>query len=461
MKHIVVVGGGIAGIVASLLLAKKGYQVDLVEKEDSCGGLLRSFQTEDGVSFDLGTHILSQTMISELDEILFGDLEETEWEIFDVFKTGNYFRGKLYKQNQMINAADLPADIYLRGLVDLLQTEPFEKPAQNLKSFTEKQYGLTFSQHIFAPLMRKLQGCELEELHQDAHILFGYTRLIVANEHASRELKKSSFYDGKISYTSYNEGVSPSKKYYPKERQGIGKWVDHLVDKAIDAGVAIRTGRYVTQVGLDNGKVTSIRLDTGETIGCSYVIWTLPSIGLLNAASIQVHSKPPVFRQMSLHHYVFDRPFLTDNHYVYCNDDQLKSFRVTLYPNIINVETASYNCTVEVLSEWNGNIEDLNEIIKRELITMGIVEDEASALYQFGHEVKNGFPIFTNEFVETQRDQREIVQKSFNNVSMIGKGAGVAFFMNEVLIQVYREVEHICNHLSNLSEQKEVQTLPV
>lgn len=193
MRNMVVVGGGIAGLVASLLLAKKGYKVDLIEKEEACGGLLRSFKNDDGITFDYGTHILSETMIRELDEILFPNLENEGWNQFEILKTGNYFKGNLYTKNQMIYAPFLEESLYQKGVLDLLQTEPITEQVHNLKEYTERQFGHTFSQHIFAPLMRKLQGCELEQLHQDAHRLFGYTRLIIAGEHASRELKKSHF----------------------------------------------------------------------------------------------------------------------------------------------------------------------------------------------------------------------------------------------------------------------------
>ena len=43
-KDIIVVGGGIAGLTAALSLAHSGKDVLLLEKNESCGGLMSTFQ---------------------------------------------------------------------------------------------------------------------------------------------------------------------------------------------------------------------------------------------------------------------------------------------------------------------------------------------------------------------------------------------------------------------------------
>jgi phytoene desaturase len=52
-KAAVVIGGGIAGLATAALLARDGYDVDLVEKRDSLGGRIGSWES-DGFRFDTG-----------------------------------------------------------------------------------------------------------------------------------------------------------------------------------------------------------------------------------------------------------------------------------------------------------------------------------------------------------------------------------------------------------------------
>jgi len=52
-KKVVVIGGGFAGLSAASYLAKGGYDVTLIEKNDSLGGRCRSFEAE-GFIFDMG-----------------------------------------------------------------------------------------------------------------------------------------------------------------------------------------------------------------------------------------------------------------------------------------------------------------------------------------------------------------------------------------------------------------------
>ncbi len=56
-KDIIVVGGGIAGLTAALSLVHNGRDVLLIEKNDSCGGLMNSFE-RDGFRFEGGARAL-------------------------------------------------------------------------------------------------------------------------------------------------------------------------------------------------------------------------------------------------------------------------------------------------------------------------------------------------------------------------------------------------------------------
>ena len=53
MKKVIVIGAGFSGLSAATELASKGYQVQILEKNDHAGGRARVFQS-DGFTFDMG-----------------------------------------------------------------------------------------------------------------------------------------------------------------------------------------------------------------------------------------------------------------------------------------------------------------------------------------------------------------------------------------------------------------------
>src|SRR5512135_485380 len=56
----IVVGGGIAGLIATAYLSKAGLRTMLCEKEPSCGGLINSFK-RDGFVFDGGIRAMENS----------------------------------------------------------------------------------------------------------------------------------------------------------------------------------------------------------------------------------------------------------------------------------------------------------------------------------------------------------------------------------------------------------------
>ena len=53
MKSVIVIGSGFAGLSSATFLAKAGYDVTVLEKNDSLGGRARVWETE-GFKFDMG-----------------------------------------------------------------------------------------------------------------------------------------------------------------------------------------------------------------------------------------------------------------------------------------------------------------------------------------------------------------------------------------------------------------------
>jgi phytoene desaturase len=63
-KNIVVVGAGLGGLSTALRLAKQGYSVEIIEKNEQAGGRLNRIE-KDGFVFDTGPSFFSMLRTAE------------------------------------------------------------------------------------------------------------------------------------------------------------------------------------------------------------------------------------------------------------------------------------------------------------------------------------------------------------------------------------------------------------
>lgn len=439
MTTAIVVGGGISGMLSALISAQQYDEVLLVEKAPRLGGLLRTAHTEDSLAFDFGTHFAATTGNPDMDELLFDFVGEQDWHEFEYLRAGNFFNGTLNESGAFIDVRTLPRDRYLVGLEQLLLAPGSEHP-RNLGEQLPATYGQTFTEDVFAPVLHKLYGVGPEQLAPDSHLLFGMKRLMLLSDGASRELKHSGVYDECIAFHDPAQGVNGARVFYPRSG-GIGRWVDGLERKLQAAGVRILTGRSVTSVQHAGGHVNAVRLDNGEHSRCDRLIWTIPPFLLAAAAGIEVPPSRPKLRATSVFHFVFDRPFRTDLHYLYVYDPGVSTFRVTLYPNVAGAGydgAAGYHCTAEVLSNGAETDAFLAARARQDLYAMGLVDPRAACRQAGGERLAAGFPVLSSEFVASARAQARAVSGQFDNLHILGKAAGAGFFMNDVLDTTYR-----------------------
>ncbi len=435
--HVVVVGGGIAGIVGARLLADSHANVTLVERDQSLGGLMRSFTNEAGQTFDHGTHYALATNQPELDRLLFDDLLDDDWHVFeDSLREGHYFNGKFNPESGCLDARSLPSDLYRKGIIELLGLGPMSNEPKNLDDYLRATYGETFTDHIYAPVMKKLTGSALTDLHPDAHRTFSLTRLIGFDSFASKEIKKSSFLDGKLAYSRFSDGSSTMRKYYPKAG-GVGRWAELLVEDINARGVECLTERFVAEIKRKGRTIQSVVLDDGREIACDRVVWTVPTAFYLRAAGIQVAGAPPTFRNLTLLHFAFDQAIQSDLHWVCCYDREFATYRVTLYPNITldPVAPPPHHLTVEVIGDA-GDAVELKARIKRELVDIGLLPANAKAIYENVMFLPNAFPVSTTQMVRQSQAQFEAARDSADNLLLLGRTGG-AHFQTTILREIH------------------------
>jgi hypothetical protein len=300
---IVCVGGGIVGVFAALRSRQHhpNARIILVEQDDAIGGLLRSDPHEDGLNYDRGTHILSETGVGEIDALLFADLPEDEWCAFGGARRdlcGLLQDREVHEASPFLTAAEVPA---------AYASTPNPSRAgyhATLWDYLVDHHGADVANAVFRQPIRNLYRRELEELAPFAARQLPLSR-IVRDDMAT--------WLARLSETGYRNWIacpdqrelpaiyaSPLRALYPRQ-MGIGQLFAVLGRKLEAAGVEIRLATSL--VGLaraPTGRIAAADMQhrdgTQEHIpGPLFVIWAatpLPLPRLLGAAAPKAKPVP-------------------------------------------------------------------------------------------------------------------------------------------------------------------------
>lgn len=435
MNQTVVVGGGIASLYASIVLARQGMAVTVIEREPRVGGLLNSVQNEHGDWFDHGTHFIAGTNNPAIDEIVLPQTATARWRQWNNEHAGNVFNGSYSTSCLFVDTRSLPDDEYALGIRDYLNTARDTIDPANLEEQLEHRFGEAFAHSIFEPAMRKLYAVDsMTELTPDAHLLFGMKRLKMFDPAQTRTLKEDPHHDDRLCFHEFSEGSATRAQYYPYEG-GSGEWITELVKAATEAGVEFRNGCVMTDLSVDDGRVTSVVLGDGERLECDLLVWTVPLFPLLRSLDIRAAGGPPTLRTTTLFHYVFDRPPVPDDCFYFDYDPAHLSFRATLYSNLQPEHadaSGRHRITVETLTNGTLDVKKASDTIERELRELGTIEPEATTLAFMSNPVREGFPVLDHQFAAAKRAQIDAISGRLDNLVLGGRSCTDAWFMADV-----------------------------
>lgn len=435
------VGGGIAGIAAALILGTRGREVTLLEASPQVGGLLLSRQRGSWGEFDFGSHLFSETGLARLDALLFADQRgSTDWIAHPHAIQEVVFSGQR-RVSPFLDARVLSEAVHDHAFAELKALPPVPGPHAHLGERILSSYGPILSEQVFRPVMQKFYGTPLEDLGKDAHLLFGLKRIIAGTPEETRALKQQSpWYDDRIAFHEVAEGASSISHFYPKER-GIGLWVEQARARIEKAGVRIITGTRTERLHSADGHVTALELEDGTALPCSQVIWSAPAFHLLKLAGLQPPPRvaPPRFRRVRMADLVLDQPLDSSAHYITCYDPSLITFRITNYAAMRGVPgQCPARVTMEVLGDEGPAV--TAESMLAELIAMQLVPPHTRVLDSWISHVDPGFPILTPAYVRDVRTLADTVHTGLHNVMLAGRASGRVFFMKDVLTDVWHQL---------------------
>ena len=455
----VVVGGGIAGLLAALLLSEqKKHKVILIERETQVGGLLRCFNYGEHGVFDYGMHNMYETGISALDELLFGLLPDSDWQILEGPArdlAGVVFNGTVQYNSPFPDLRLLPQEQWDSCVLDFFGQ--MENPRHsNFESAWDdilSRLGRSTADLIDTVLLKQF-GKRGIELAPFATRLTTLSRVVMFSEEPFANLMTSSLIRDRLAWPEQRTlpaiWGSGRKAYYPK-KYGIYRVVDALLERLKDAGVEIITGAQVQSLEITNNQVNKLIVSSvngdREIASIEQFIWTsgLPGISQLLGMDLSCYRFDPPRKTVVVNLLLRQPPNMRDLYYLYCYESGCHTFRVTNFAAYCEGahRPSGWPIAVELLVDAPlPDSEDLKNIALNELKQFGVITTVDEVTFAAVEPLSSGFPMpSVNNFNSLSDMRKRVGLMNLSNLTLLGILSDEnIFFQRDVLAQTWLKI---------------------
>jgi protoporphyrinogen oxidase len=325
LKDVVILGGGLTGLSAGYVLSKAGLRVEVLEQDNTVGGLSKTIE-KNGFRFDLGGHRFF-TKDARVDGFVRNLMEG---ELLTVSRTS-----KIYMHNRFFNYPLKPMNaIFGLGLLTTMKImgdyaiEKIRRKLKrteciSLKDWVVSNYGRTMFNIYFKEYSEKVWGIGCDRISAE------WVEKRINGLSLASTIKNALFkFSGKDIPTLTDTFIYPEL--------GIGRISDRLKDE-IEKRNAVYTGARVEQVTHSNFKIESIAVKdkTGTRIvrGNEFIS-SMPATKLLSI----MNPAPPLevleaasrlrFRDLVTVAVMVDRERVTDQTWIYIPEQKIPFGRI-------------------------------------------------------------------------------------------------------------------------------------
>jgi len=263
-RHIIIIGAGFAGLSAACVLAKEGFKVTILEKNDQPGGRARVWE-KDGFQFDMGPSWYWMPDVFENFFALFGK------------KPADYYQLERLDPGYRIyygpdDAMDIPASMdQLEALFE--QTEPGS--SIGLREFLKQaayKYQVGMGEYVFRPshsitefidfnLIKKSLSMQLvSSMSKHVRQYFKNPRLIKLLEFPVLFLGATP-QNTPAMYSMMNYADLALGTWYPQG--GMNQIVKAMVNLAGELGVELKLNTEVINIEIKDNRVNNINTNQG------------------------------------------------------------------------------------------------------------------------------------------------------------------------------------------------------
>jgi len=264
-KKVIVIGAGFSGLAAAALMAKEGYDVTLLEKNNQLGGRARVWE-KDGFRFDMGP---SWYWMPDVFENYFGLFGKKASDFYDLKRLDPGYRIYFGKEDLM----DIPAKI---NELEILFESIEQGSAGKLRSFlaqAEPKYKAGMGEYVFKPshsiteyfdidLIKKSFSLQLlTSMSKHVRKYFNNPKLIQLLEFPVLFLGATPQNTPAL-YSMMNYADLVLGTWYPMG--GMHEIVKAMVSIAEQQGVKIDLNTEVAKINIKSGYVSSVSTNRGD-----------------------------------------------------------------------------------------------------------------------------------------------------------------------------------------------------
>lgn len=261
MKKVTIIGAGFAGLYAACYLSKKGYAVEVYEKNESAGGRSRVY-SENGYTFDMGP---SWYWMPELIDSLFDELGEKRTDYYHLSRLSPSYK-VFWKDDQ---PTEVPSDMNdLFALFDTFEPEGGRKLATFL-SDAKTKYDIAIPEYLEKPGLKLGEVINFKVMKQSLKLdVFKSVDKDVNKRFKSLKavslLNFPVLFLGEMPtkipslYTLMNYADMGLGTWYPDK--GMGQLADALKQIAEKNGVVFHFNSPVSAFDCVEGKIKGIRV---------------------------------------------------------------------------------------------------------------------------------------------------------------------------------------------------------
>ena len=341
-KKITIIGASMGGLIAAAELSNNGFNVTLIEKSKTVGGLYNNVDTPFGKQ-EVGMHVLYVTrrQFTYLSEIFgadnFNQLIDSQVDIGACANFGKVFFDSHYPN---IVGHQLQGEIF----TEVTNSYGQNKHARNATEELINRFGETAGVEVVTPILRKLWGVSSELLTPEAiNCFFDLRRMIVCDKAEADSLKSDPWLD---SVVGNPEQTKPAGVVYDGRigltfKKEHGDLFESVSNWAARQGVNLQ---FETEVSMDKGNLYLDGVLANED--CDACIVTLPMHSLALDVADQLDQLELSIYYFQLSERLHDQ---FPSYYILAHSSHLKSSRIVNYdgynqedmgeePSVLSVE---------------------------------------------------------------------------------------------------------------------------